>query len=274
MHKLTLRHSGEIIELNEETSILQALRDQNIYIKSSCGANGSCSDCIVKVALGEDNVTEPTFDEMQLLGNVFHITKERLACQTKLTGDVTIDISAHDKKADEKKLKQKTSSFKKSKAPSETRVRKKEEVDEMLKERIEASSAKRQAQNEEWQKHWEKDKDEMKPKRLGGGKRPKLFRTDNIDFDSKKERNYDGDFKKSAPEGSAFPRPKKTETYSKNVEETVTKTESYIKNTDSPLSKSDDTVENQYADRPDRSGRKDTDKTGEAKKDFRTQRKK
>ncbi len=111
MHKLTLRHSGEIIELNEETSILQALRDQNIYIKSSCGANGSCSDCIVKVALGEDNVTEPTFDEMQLLGNVFHITKERLSCQTKITGDITIDLSLHSKDADEKKRKAETANL-------------------------------------------------------------------------------------------------------------------------------------------------------------------
>jgi ferredoxin len=198
MHKLTLRHSGETIEMDGETSILQALRDQNTYIKSSCGGNGSCSDCIIKIALGEDNVTEPTFDEMQLLGNVFHITKERLSCQTKLTGDVSIDISAHDKASDEEKLKQKTTNFQKSKPASPARVRKKEEVDEMIKERVDKSSAKRAEQEEGWQKHWEKEQDPMKPKRLGGGKRPKLFRTDNIDYEESEPKKEKKDFRKGS----------------------------------------------------------------------------
>jgi len=197
MHKLTLRHSGEVLELDGETSVLEALREQNIYVKSSCGGNGSCSDCIVKVTAGEDNVTEPTFDEMQLLGNVFHITKERLSCQTKLTGDVTIDVSTHDKAADESKLKAKTSSFKKAKSNSTTRVRKKEEVDEIIQERKDKASAKRELQDTEWQKHWEKDKEDgARPKRLGGGKRPKLFRTDNINYDDKSSK-YPAKDKKS-----------------------------------------------------------------------------
>ena len=77
-------------------------------MKSSCGGHASCSDCVIKVRSGESNLTEPTFEEINLLGNVFHITKERLSCQTKVLGDVTIDVSGHDKMTDKEKIRQKT----------------------------------------------------------------------------------------------------------------------------------------------------------------------
>ena len=55
-----------------------------MYIKSSCGGVASCTDCRIKVIAGEDSLTTPPFEEVQLLGNVFHITKERLSCQAKI----------------------------------------------------------------------------------------------------------------------------------------------------------------------------------------------
>ena len=109
--KVTLKPSGQIVEVAEGKNLLEALREQDIYIKSSCGGHATCSDCIIKVVSGEDYVTPPPFAELKLLGNVFHITKERLACQTCLVGDVTIDISKHDKASDEAKLNNKAKSF-------------------------------------------------------------------------------------------------------------------------------------------------------------------
>lgn len=78
-HKVTLKPSGEIVEIEEGKNLLSALREQDIYVKSSCGGVASCSDCIVKIVSGEDHLTPPPFSELKLLGNVFHITKERLA---------------------------------------------------------------------------------------------------------------------------------------------------------------------------------------------------
>lgn len=111
MNKVRIKASDEVFEVDENTSLLEAFRQKDLYIKSSCGGNGSCSDCIIKVLEGAENLNEPSFDEKQLLGNVFHITKERLSCQTKITGDITIDISAHSKDADEKKRKSKTANL-------------------------------------------------------------------------------------------------------------------------------------------------------------------
>ena len=111
MNKVKIKASEEVFEVDENTTLLEALRQKEMYVKSSCGGNGSCSDCIIKVVDGTDFLNEPSFAEKQLLGNVFHITKERLSCQTRINGDITIDLSAHSKDVDEKKRKSKTANL-------------------------------------------------------------------------------------------------------------------------------------------------------------------
>lgn len=113
MPKLTLRPSGQTIMIDEQTDVLTALKASDLYVKSSCGGHATCSDCIIKVVSGEDYLSSPPFDELKLLGNVFHITKERLACQLKISGDVCLDLSSHDKAKDQAKTRSKTSNFKK-----------------------------------------------------------------------------------------------------------------------------------------------------------------
>lgn len=186
-HKVTLRPSGNVVEVEEGQNLLMALRENDTYIKSSCGGHATCSDCIIKIVSGEDNLTPPPFEELKLLGNVFHITKERLACQTMVCGDVTIDISKHDKATDEEKLKNKTSAFSKKKQV-QTMVRKESDIarirSEQEADRQKLDSEQKQ-KNEEWQKHWEKEGQQQGPKKLHGGKRPKFFDTDKVDYEKK-----------------------------------------------------------------------------------------
>ena len=182
MYKVTLEPTGKVIEVKENETLLTALREAEVYVKSSCGGHASCSDCIVKILEGTDSVNAPEFDELQRIGNVFHITKERLSCQTKVTGDITIDISKHDKASDELKLKNKTASFSKSKSQAKTKVRTKTEVADIRKEREEQYQEK-QTTNDSWVNHWEKDTEGNPRKKLGGGKRPQEFRTDHIDHE-------------------------------------------------------------------------------------------
>lgn len=184
-HKVTLKPEGKVVEIEEGKNLLVALREADTYIKSSCGGHATCTDCIIKIVSGEDNLTPPPFEELKLLGNVFHITKERLACQTMILGDVTIDISKHDKASDEARLKNKTSNFSKKKQVK-THVRK--EADKVKirfdkeQEQI-AFEAEQKQKNDEWKNHWEKDKDAA-PKKLAGGKRPKYFNTDKVDYEN------------------------------------------------------------------------------------------
>lgn len=182
--KVTLKPSGEVVIVEEGKNLLEALREQNIYIKSSCGGHATCSDCVIKIVSGEDYITPPPFSELKLLGNVFHITKERLACQTCLTGDVTIDISKHDLATDEAKLKNKTSNFTKKKLP--TRIRKEPDIKKIRSDRADErvkEESNNLAKAETWKKHWEKNQDSEAPKKLAGGKRPKFFDTDKVDYE-------------------------------------------------------------------------------------------
>jgi len=168
MYKVILKPSGEVIEIDDSKNLLEALREKGVYIKSSCGGVASCSDCIVKILSGEDNLEPPPFEEIKFLGNVFHITKERLACQTKINGNITIDIAHHDKDADLERLRQKTSKNIKRRKKNEIKT---EEPRTEVKPEVEP----------EWVKHWDKEPKDKKLKRLGGGKKPTTFRTDHLD---------------------------------------------------------------------------------------------
>lgn len=93
--KVTLWPSNESVEVDTSENLLVSLKNSGIPLKSSCGGYANCTDCVVKVKAGSDQMEEPTFAEKKLLGNVFHITKERLACQVFLSGDVEVDITNH-----------------------------------------------------------------------------------------------------------------------------------------------------------------------------------
>jgi ferredoxin len=183
-YKLTVKPTGEVFEIEEGKSVLELLQSKEVYVKSSCGGHATCNDCIVKIVSGEDNLSPSPFSELKLLGNVFHITKERLACQLSCMGDITIDISAHDKDRDERKTAKKKGPEKKV-AP--IKVRKEQEVKEIQTDRT-AFREKKAENQESWQKHWEKNptqaSEKNKAKNLGGNKAPKYFNTDKIDYET------------------------------------------------------------------------------------------
>lgn len=151
------------VQIEEKTSLLEALKGKGYSLRSSCGGHASCSDCLIKVLSGEDNLNSPSFAEIQLLGNVFHITKERLACQTTLLGEVALDISSH---SDDEQRKPKSRPF--------IKVRKKEEYQKIRQEQQRKNEEKGE-EKEKWRHHWKKDKEARGPKRLGGGRRPRAF---------------------------------------------------------------------------------------------------
>lgn len=178
MAKLTLEPNGDTIFIDDKKSLLEHLRENNVYVKSSCGGHATCSDCMIKVVDGFDNINAPTFDETKLLGNVFHITKERLSCQCIVTGDITIDISMHSKEDDEERR-----TAKNKKVSSKFKVRKKEEINQIQAERQEKFEEKK-AQGETWKNHWENEGIKF-DKSLGGGRRPKGLK----DLDLEKNQN-------------------------------------------------------------------------------------
>lgn len=146
-YKVTLWPSGEVLELSGEDNLLNQLKKAGKKIKSSCGGCATCSDCTIVVKSGEMNLTPQTFEELRLLGNVFHITKERLSCQTKITGDVTLDISAHEKNTSTGKVEKASAQGQKS---TKTIVKKREDIEKAEAQSKEKAEEKR---SDTWYRH-------------------------------------------------------------------------------------------------------------------------
>ena len=171
---LDAQGNSTTVDVSSDECLLTALGRHNLYVKSSCGGVASCGDCIVKVHSGADALSPPGFDETGLLGNVFHLTGERLSCQAKASGNAVIDISGHDQKRDQEEMKKRTSS-----GPPRQRhkVRKSSEVEARAQKRLEQ----RKEENRSWERHWEKEDPKTPLKKQGGHRRPRPFRTDHLD---------------------------------------------------------------------------------------------
>ncbi len=187
MSKVTLWPSGKVIEVSSDKCLLEQLQSAEVVINSECGGHASCGKCVVKIHTGEAHLSPPEFKELKLLGNVFHLTKERLSCQTNVTGDVTIDISVHMGKKPAQSASKK--SHKKS---TKTHLKKSEELKaqamELSKQQgVEEEGA--QKKDENWFRHWEKGEEgeDARPKRLDGNKRPRMFKTPDADSDKIKK---------------------------------------------------------------------------------------
>ena len=78
---------SRIIEVDSGMSLLQAAAKAEIFIKSGCGSKGSCGACKVVVLSGEPLVTGTgNLTPEQISDGV------RLACQTMIQGDMTVEV--------------------------------------------------------------------------------------------------------------------------------------------------------------------------------------
>ncbi len=67
------------------------------------------------------------------------------------------------------------------------KLRKKEQVKEIIDERIKRSKDKEEKNKETWHKHWENENSDNIPRKLGGSKRPKPFNFNEEDDAAKRE---------------------------------------------------------------------------------------
>ena len=80
------------MEVPEGTSLLEAARDCDAPVQTLCNGVGTCIQCRVKVVDGFEALSPPEALEKDRLGNIFHITRERMGCQARVCGDVTIEV--------------------------------------------------------------------------------------------------------------------------------------------------------------------------------------
>ena len=96
--------SGIRGRVKKGTTILEAAQKFSVDLNSICGARGRCSKCQVELTFGEFNklnirsketsVSERNETEL-IYRTKFHLSEERrLGCQTKILGDLVVDVPA------------------------------------------------------------------------------------------------------------------------------------------------------------------------------------
>lgn len=88
MAKLILEHTNEVIEVEDGQPIAEICEEAGVPFACT---EGVCGTCVIEVKEGEDNLSEPTQEEADFLGE--GTLDERLACQCKIKcGEVKISF--------------------------------------------------------------------------------------------------------------------------------------------------------------------------------------
>lgn len=94
MPKVTFQPSGAVVEVAEGTTLFDAgARAIDIKIDTACIGKGTCGLCRVKILAGGEHLSPYTDEEEKHLGNLYHLSRVRLSCRTRVSGDVTVALA-------------------------------------------------------------------------------------------------------------------------------------------------------------------------------------
>lgn len=89
---ITSGDTTTVVEVAEGTTLFEAGAKIAAGIDTSCVGKGTCGLCRVKIVGGADTLNPFTDEERKHLGNVYHLTKVRLSCRCRVSGDITIEL--------------------------------------------------------------------------------------------------------------------------------------------------------------------------------------
>lgn len=96
MPRITItRAAGEPpidVEVAAGDSLFEAGARAAAGIDTACVGKGTCGLCRIKITAGAEHLPPFTDEERKHLGTVYHITKVRLACRCRVTGDVAFEV--------------------------------------------------------------------------------------------------------------------------------------------------------------------------------------
>lgn len=72
-------------------NLLEAARQCDAPVHTLCNGIGACVQCKIRVIENGHHLSKPEALEKDLIGNIFHITGERLGCQARVSGDVVVE---------------------------------------------------------------------------------------------------------------------------------------------------------------------------------------
>ena len=87
MAEVTFLPAHVVVTAAAGESLFEVARRSGVSISTACVGQATCGLCRVKVLAGEQHLTEFGAAERRHLGNVYFITRQRLACQARLLSD-------------------------------------------------------------------------------------------------------------------------------------------------------------------------------------------
>ncbi len=95
MPKITFTNTNQTVDVETGTTILDAAKAHHVPLDSACGGICACSTCHVYIRKGMENLSEMQEDEEDRLDTAEGVTlQSRLACQSRVDGDVVVEVPA------------------------------------------------------------------------------------------------------------------------------------------------------------------------------------
>lgn len=93
MPRIRIKPGELVLDAPRKVNLLKFLHSKDIPVGSACGGKGLCASCKINVLEGAKNLSRPNDTETELAERNHLQKDERIACQCKLLGDITITTS-------------------------------------------------------------------------------------------------------------------------------------------------------------------------------------
>lgn len=93
MHKVTFLPMNQTVDASDGDTILEVAIAHDIPLQHACGGYCACTTCHVQVKSGMENLAPMDEEEEERVETVDRLTPvSRLGCQSKVKGNVTVEI--------------------------------------------------------------------------------------------------------------------------------------------------------------------------------------
>ncbi len=92
MPKVTITTDNKTIDVPDNYALIDMCEDHDTSILFGC-RDGACGACMVKIIAGSEHISPMEDNERDFLETMAAQPNERLACQCRIHGDVTLEVS-------------------------------------------------------------------------------------------------------------------------------------------------------------------------------------
>ncbi len=93
MPTITFKPSGKTAVVMENANLMIAALRAGLPVGSSCSGQGICNKCVMKIETGGANLSAPGPLEQALKERENFADAQRVSCQSKVLGDVTVSTT-------------------------------------------------------------------------------------------------------------------------------------------------------------------------------------